>query len=102
VGSAADGANAHPFWPSVERYGDEQVYGRLKPGLRADITAFAQDPVDTDPDELPDLPVELTIRRWCRRVRDRVKMNGCAEIPTACSECRTARRTPSSSRPTGG
>jgi predicted amidohydrolase YtcJ len=41
--------------------GDEHVCGRLKPGLRADITAFAQDPVDTDPDELPDLPVELTV-----------------------------------------
>jgi predicted amidohydrolase YtcJ len=41
--------------------GDEQVYGRLKPGLRADITAFAEDPVDADPDELPDVPVELTV-----------------------------------------
>jgi predicted amidohydrolase YtcJ len=41
--------------------GDEQVYGRLTPGLRADITAFAQDPVDTDPDELPDVPVRLTV-----------------------------------------
>ncbi|WP_028064907.1 amidohydrolase [Solirubrobacter soli] len=41
--------------------GDEQVYGRLHPGLRADITAFAQDPVETDPDELPDVPVLLTV-----------------------------------------
>ena len=41
--------------------GDESVYGRLKPGLRADITAFAQDPVETDPDELPDVPVRLTV-----------------------------------------
>jgi predicted amidohydrolase YtcJ len=41
--------------------GDEHVYGRLKPGLRADITAFAADPVQTRPDELPDLPVKLTI-----------------------------------------
>jgi predicted amidohydrolase YtcJ len=41
--------------------GDEGVYGRLKPGLRADITAFAHDPVETDPDELPDVPVRLTV-----------------------------------------
>ena len=41
--------------------GDEDVYGRLRPGLRADITAFAADPVDTDPDELPDVPVRLTV-----------------------------------------
>jgi predicted amidohydrolase YtcJ len=41
--------------------GDEHVYGRLRPGLRADITAFAQDPVDTDPDELPHVPVRLTV-----------------------------------------
>jgi predicted amidohydrolase YtcJ len=41
--------------------GDEHVYGRLRPGLRADITAFARDPVDADPDELPDVPVLLTV-----------------------------------------
>jgi predicted amidohydrolase YtcJ len=41
--------------------GDERVYGRLMPGLRADITAFAQDPVDTTPDDLPDVPVRLTV-----------------------------------------
>ncbi len=41
--------------------GDEHVYGRLRPGLRADITALAADPADVDPDELPGLPVELTV-----------------------------------------
>jgi predicted amidohydrolase YtcJ len=41
--------------------GDEGVYGRLKAGLRADITAFAHDPMDTDADELPELPVRLTV-----------------------------------------
>jgi predicted amidohydrolase YtcJ len=41
--------------------GDEDVYGRLRPGLRADITAFAQDPVETDADELPGIPVLLTV-----------------------------------------
>ncbi len=41
--------------------GDEHVYGRLRPGLRADITALAQDPVTCDPDDLPDVPVRLTV-----------------------------------------
>jgi predicted amidohydrolase YtcJ len=41
--------------------GDEGVYGRLSPGLRADITAFAADPVAADPDDLPELPVRLTV-----------------------------------------
>jgi predicted amidohydrolase YtcJ len=27
----------------------------------ADITALAEDPVSVDPDELPDVPVELTV-----------------------------------------
>jgi predicted amidohydrolase YtcJ len=35
--------------------------GRLREGLPADITAFAADPVDIDPDELADLPVRLTV-----------------------------------------
>jgi predicted amidohydrolase YtcJ len=41
--------------------GDEGVHGRLRPGLRADITALAADPVTCDPDELPDVPVRLTV-----------------------------------------
>jgi predicted amidohydrolase YtcJ len=41
--------------------GDEELYGRLAPGMAADITAFAQDPVDTPADELPDVPVALTV-----------------------------------------
>ena len=41
--------------------GDEGVYGRLKAGLRADVTAFAADPVESHPDELPELPVRLTV-----------------------------------------
>ncbi len=35
--------------------------GVIKPGFRADLTAFAQDPVECDADELPDLPVVLTV-----------------------------------------
>jgi predicted amidohydrolase YtcJ len=41
--------------------GDEKLYGRLAPGMAADVTAFAQDPVDTPADELPGVPVRLTV-----------------------------------------
>jgi predicted amidohydrolase YtcJ len=40
---------------------EEDVAGRIKPGFRADLTGFAADPVDTDADALPDLPVMMTI-----------------------------------------
>jgi predicted amidohydrolase YtcJ len=35
--------------------------GVIKPGFRADLTAFARDPVACDADELPELPVVLTV-----------------------------------------
>ena len=41
--------------------GDEGVYGRLRPGLRADVTALAADPAEVAPDELPGVPVLLTV-----------------------------------------
>jgi predicted amidohydrolase YtcJ len=41
--------------------GDAAQYGRLRPGLRADITALAGDPLRVAPDELPDVPVALTV-----------------------------------------
>ena len=34
---------------------------RVAPGRRADLTAFASDPVDTPPDDLVDVPVRLTV-----------------------------------------
>jgi predicted amidohydrolase YtcJ len=37
------------------------VTGRLRAGLPADITAFAADPMLVDADELPDVPVRLTV-----------------------------------------
>ena len=40
---------------------EEDVSGRIVEGCRADITGFAADPVQTDADDLPDLPVRLTI-----------------------------------------
>ncbi|MBS1868628.1 MAG: amidohydrolase [Actinobacteria bacterium] len=41
--------------------GDAAVGGRIAEGMRADLTAFATDPVDIPADELPDNPVLLTI-----------------------------------------
>jgi hypothetical protein len=41
--------------------GESHASGRIAPGLRADLTAFAEDPVELPADELPDLPVALTI-----------------------------------------
>ena len=41
--------------------GEEGRLGRVQPGFAADLTVFADDPVRCDPDELPDLPVVLTV-----------------------------------------
>jgi predicted amidohydrolase YtcJ len=41
--------------------GDGGVAGRLAPGCRADVTAFAADPVTCDPDDLVALPIRLTV-----------------------------------------
>ena len=41
--------------------GEETRLGRIRAGFAADITVFADDPVDCDPDELPELPVLLTV-----------------------------------------
>jgi predicted amidohydrolase YtcJ len=41
--------------------GEAATSGRIAPGMRADLTAFAADPVDTPADELVDLPVRLAI-----------------------------------------
>lgn len=41
--------------------GEAAVSGRIAPGYRADLTGFAADVVDTPADELPDLPVRLTV-----------------------------------------
>jgi predicted amidohydrolase YtcJ len=35
--------------------------GRIAPGFLGDLTAFAEDPVDCPSDDLPDLPVRLTV-----------------------------------------
>ncbi|WP_347878321.1 amidohydrolase family protein [Streptomyces sp. KS 21] len=41
--------------------GEQQVAGRIAAGCRADLTAFALDPVDTAPDELAEAPIRLTM-----------------------------------------
>jgi predicted amidohydrolase YtcJ len=41
--------------------GEEARLGRIRAGFAADITVFADDPVECDPDELPELPVVLTV-----------------------------------------
>ena len=41
--------------------GDSALGGRIAPGLRADLTILAEDPVLVDADNLPDLPVRMTI-----------------------------------------
>jgi predicted amidohydrolase YtcJ len=41
--------------------GESDAGGRITPGRRADLTAFAADPVDTPADELVALPVRLTV-----------------------------------------
>jgi hypothetical protein len=40
---------------------DEDRLGTIRPGYCADLTVFAADPVDCDPDDLPSLPVEMTV-----------------------------------------
>ncbi len=54
--------------------GEGDVGGRIKPGLRADLTGFALDPIECDADDLPDLPVVLTVVGG-RVVRDRTDPN---------------------------
>ena len=41
--------------------GDEARLGRFAPGFFADLTVFAEDPVECDADDLVELPVVLTV-----------------------------------------
>jgi predicted amidohydrolase YtcJ len=41
--------------------GEQDVAGRIAPGFRADLTALAEDPVECDADDLPSVPVVLTV-----------------------------------------
>jgi len=46
---------------NAEVAGEQDIAGRIAVGFRADVTAFADDPVSCDPDELVDLPIRLTV-----------------------------------------
>jgi predicted amidohydrolase YtcJ len=41
--------------------GEQDRLGRIRAGFAADLTVFADDPVECDPDQLPELPVVLTV-----------------------------------------
>ncbi|WP_017598895.1 amidohydrolase [Nocardiopsis lucentensis] len=41
--------------------GEETTAGMVREGTRADLTVFAGDPLTTAPDDLPDLPVAMTV-----------------------------------------
>ncbi|MEU7280582.1 amidohydrolase [Streptomyces sp. NPDC045431] len=41
--------------------GEQSVAGRVAPGLRADLTAFAVDPVEAPADEVAEAPIRLTV-----------------------------------------
>jgi predicted amidohydrolase YtcJ len=41
--------------------GEQDGLGRIRPRFAADLTVFADDPVACDPDDLPELPVVLTV-----------------------------------------
>lgn len=60
---ALDGLAALEGYTSAAAYtvGDDDRLGRIAPGYTADLTVLAEDPVSCDPDELPSLPVLLTV-----------------------------------------
>ncbi len=41
--------------------GEEDLRGRIRPGMLADLAILAEDPTDVDPHALPDLPVLATV-----------------------------------------
>ncbi|HKI91183.1 MAG TPA: amidohydrolase family protein [Gaiellaceae bacterium] len=60
---ALDGLAALEGYTSAAAYtaGQEHRLGRVKAGFAADLTVFAEDPVDCDADDLLALPVLLTV-----------------------------------------
>jgi predicted amidohydrolase YtcJ len=60
---ALDGLAALEGYTSAAAYtvGAEARLGRIAPGYAADLTVFADDPVSCAPDDLPSLPVLLTV-----------------------------------------
>jgi len=60
---AIDGLTALEGYTAVSAHtvGEEARQGRIAPGFVADLTVFAEDPVECDPDDLVELPVLRTI-----------------------------------------
>jgi hypothetical protein len=58
--TADQALRGYTIW-AAEAAGDQAVYGRLQAGLRADVTALAEDPLRVPPDDLPHVPVQLTV-----------------------------------------
>ncbi|MFE5512910.1 amidohydrolase [Streptomyces sp. NPDC056529] len=54
---ALEGMTTHAAFAA----GEETVAGRIAPGFRADLTAFAPDPVEAPADETAEAPVRLTV-----------------------------------------
>ena len=54
---ALEGMTSH----AAHATGQEHRSGRIAPGCRADLTAFAVDPATAPPDELADAPIRLTM-----------------------------------------
>jgi predicted amidohydrolase YtcJ len=54
---ALEGCTTH----AARAAGEPDIGGRIALGFRADLTAFAVDPVETPADELADAPVRLTV-----------------------------------------
>ncbi|MFD7133862.1 amidohydrolase [Streptomyces sp. NPDC059894] len=54
---ALEGCTTH----AARAAGESDVAGRIAPGFRADLTAFALDPVEAPADELAEAPVRLTV-----------------------------------------
>ena len=46
---------------AAQLVGESHRGGRIAPGMRADLTGFGADPVTCDPEELPALPIALTV-----------------------------------------
>ena len=58
--SAIEALEGYTSW-NAAAVGEQERLGRIAPGFAGDLTAFVEDPVAVDADELPRLPVALTV-----------------------------------------
>ncbi len=58
--TALEALEGYTTW-NAATVGEAERLGRIAPGFAGDLTAFAADPVEVDADELPALPVALTV-----------------------------------------